>query len=89
MCNSAAINYSKINGLIIELNTSKQQNSDSLARLEYDLSMAIKLNNNALNNNAVRDKKETIASNESLKSSIDYLKKALEKKLIQLFERKI
>ena len=89
MCNSAAINYSKINGLIIELNTSKQQNSDSLARLEYDLSMAIKLNNDALNNNAVRDKKETIASNESLKSSIDYLKKALEKKLIQLFERKI
>ena len=89
MCNSAAINYPKINGLIIELNTSKQQNSDSLARLEYDLSMAIKLNNNTLNNNAVRDKKETIASNESLKSSIDYLKKALEKKLIQLFERKI
>ena len=89
MCNSGAVNYSKINGLIIELNTSKQQNSDSLARLEDDLSMAIQLNNNALNNNAVREKKETIASNESLKSSMDYLKKTLEKKLIQLFKRKI
>ena len=51
--------------------------------------MAIQLNNNALNNNAVREKKETIASNESLKSSMDYLKKTLEKKLIQLLKRKI
>ena len=71
----------EINALIIELNTSKQQNSDSLARLEDDLSMAIKLNKNA-----VKEKNETIASNESLKSSIDYLKKTLEKKLIQLSE---